>query len=135
MRSLPLYRQCRQFLTGKLFHLIVNCRTAVADDKNRTARELSPIANATMMYNAVDSPVGVLPVTRVDPTKDALKDGKWPVSKTAGSSIVSQACQRAYDAKAMSGVPIGIQVRVPEIVAPITRLIYDMADCGEEVGG
>ncbi|KAF8317467.1 amidase signature enzyme [Clavulina sp. PMI_390] len=37
---------------------------------------LSPIAIGTILYNVVDSSVGVLPVTRVDPAKDQLSD-EW----------------------------------------------------------
>jgi hypothetical protein len=67
------------------------------------------------MYNAVDSPVGVIPVTRVDPTKDALIGDTWPASQTSngggGSKLVGRACAKAYDVQAMEGVPVGVQVR------------------------
>jgi hypothetical protein len=97
-------------------------------------RQLSPLGNATMQYNAVDSPVGVIPVTRVDPTTDALHNGEWPTSKTGGSWIVAQACARAYDPEAMKGIPVGVQVRLSLLFCCRARLIGH-EDCRSEVGG
>ena len=37
-----------------------------------STRTLTPLAVATILYNDVDSPVGVIPVTHVDATLDAL---------------------------------------------------------------
>jgi hypothetical protein len=85
-------------------------------------RQLSPLGNATMQYNAVDSPVGVIPVTRVNPATDALSNGEWPTSKTGGSWIVAQACARAYDPEAMKGIPVGVQVRLSLLFCCQSRL-------------
>jgi hypothetical protein len=115
-----------------------------------TSQELSPISNATMMFNAVDSPVGVIPVTRVDPAKDALIDGTWPASRTSngggGSKLVGRACAKAYDVQAMEGVPVGVQVRYLCVYAHALvlcfRSIFSQAhdqsihtDCRSKVGG
>jgi hypothetical protein len=105
------------------------------DDASRATRELSPLANATMMYNAANSPVGVVPVTRVDPAKDALTSGKWPVSKTGGSWLVAQACARAYDPVAMTGVPVGVQVRKSALRLVCTRLREWRTDHRAKMGG
>lgn len=61
----------------------------------------------------VDSPVGCVPVTRVDPALDELTP-EWESTSLGCESKVFE--QRvfgpggAYNAKAMSGLPIGIQV-------------------------
>ncbi len=39
-------------------------------------KTLSPLAVGTILYNIVDSTVGVIPVTRVDPKLDQLTE-KW----------------------------------------------------------
>jgi hypothetical protein len=73
-------------------------------------RDLGSLGNATIQYNIADSPVGVIPVTRVDPTLDALPDGYWS-SASPHSPIVSSACQKVYLVNEMAGLPVGIQVR------------------------
>lgn len=73
---------------------------------------LSPLACATLMYNVVDSPVGVVPVTRVDPARDELSD-EWRASPGNGSKILENEAygpKGAYNARAMEGLPVGIQV-------------------------
>src|SRR6266404_1564082 len=45
---------------------------------------LAPLASATLMYNVVDSPVGVIPVTRVDAERDGLSD-EWRAAPGNGS--------------------------------------------------
>jgi hypothetical protein len=97
-------------------------------------RDLSPLMNTAMMYNVVDSPVGVVPVTRVDPTKDALVGGTWPASKTGGSWIVAQACARAYDPLAMDGIPLAVQVRWI-VSCHWQSWLSNFRDCGQEMGG
>src|SRR5258708_19564103 len=39
-------------------------------------KTLSPLAAGTILYNIIDSTVGVIPVTRVDPEPDQLTD-EW----------------------------------------------------------
>lgn len=63
-----------------------------------------------MIFNLADCPAGVVPVTRVDETLDALPAGYWPVG--TGSKVLGRACEQLYDAHKMSGLPVGVQVRV-----------------------
>ena len=73
---------------------------------------LAPLACATLIYNIVDSPVGVIPVTRVDPARDELSD-EWRAAPGDGSKILEKDIygpKGAYDARVMEGLPVGIQV-------------------------
>ncbi|KAG2356539.1 amidase signature domain-containing protein [Suillus spraguei] len=59
------------------------------------ATYLSVLTAATITYNVIDSPVGTIPVTRVNPDTDNLStDFVNPV----------------YDPKAMEGIPVGVQL-------------------------
>jgi hypothetical protein len=79
----------------------------------RGCTTLSPLACATILYNIIDSPVGCLPVTRVDPEKDQITD-EWHTGPGLGSSLLEDRLYRGkspvYDANAMKGLPVGIQV-------------------------
>ncbi|KAJ7052225.1 amidase [Mycena amicta] len=81
------------------------------------------VVSATSLYNVVNSPVGCLPVTRVDKTLDALTpEYTSPTSGTAittaykafylGASPLAPAhLQKAmYDVEKMNGMPVGVQV-------------------------
>lgn len=76
---------------------------------------MSPAVVSTVLYNVVDSPVGVVPVTRVDPAKDQLTE-EWtkPDGPGAGSWVLDRSVYRAknavYDANAMAGLPVGVQI-------------------------
>jgi len=73
---------------------------------------LSPLACATAMYNVMDSPVGVVPVTRVDPARDELSDA-WRAAPGNGSKLVEgdiYGPKGAYDPRAMEGLPVGVQI-------------------------
>lgn len=73
---------------------------------------LIPLGCSTLVYNVVDSPVGVIPVTRVDPTRDELSD-EWRAAPGIGSKILegdAYGSKGAYNARAMEGLPVGIQV-------------------------
>jgi amidase len=70
------------------------------------------VACSTLMYNIVDSPVGVVPVTRVDATRDELSD-EWRAAPGNGSKILEgflYGSKGAYNAQAMEGLPVGVQV-------------------------
>lgn len=79
------------------------------------SRLLSMIVTSTVLYNIVDSPVGNIPVTRVDPKLDALTE-EWTVrgeGKGQGSSQVEARLYGMggiYDVEAMAGLPIGVQI-------------------------
>ncbi|KAG9316056.1 amidase signature domain-containing protein [Chiua virens] len=74
---------------------------------------LSPIAICTILYNIIDSPVGIIPITRVDPKQDIL-----PVDFVPGASGTSAVLEKqmytdptpVYDPVAMAGIPVGVQV-------------------------
>ncbi|KAH9166728.1 amidase [Lactarius sanguifluus] len=73
---------------------------------------LAPLACSTLLYNVVDSPVGVVPVTRVDATRDALSD-VWRAAPGNGSKLLEDTLygpNGAYDASAMEGLPVGVQI-------------------------
>lgn len=78
-------------------------------------RFLSMLGNSTILYNIVDSPMGHIPVTRVDPKLDALTE-EWTVrgeGKAQGSSQVEARLYGKggiYDVEAMAGLPVGVQI-------------------------
>jgi len=78
-----------------------------------TCADLSPLAFATALFNVVDHPVGVVPVTRVDKAKDILTD-EWRASSVKGSAFVYakayEGKKPAYDPAAMHGIPVGVQI-------------------------
>lgn len=70
----------------------------------------------TALYNVVDHPVGIVPVTRVDKTRDIISDA-WKDPATGGpvgSPIIHatmyDGANPAYDPVAMEGIPVGVQV-------------------------
>jgi hypothetical protein len=86
----------------------------------------------TVVYNVVDSTVGVLPVTRVDRSRDAIapdflqeSPGSWILEKR-----VYGGTDPAYDADRMHGLPVGVQVVGPaweeERVLGVMRLLESL---------
>ncbi|KAH8927368.1 amidase signature enzyme [Atractiella rhizophila] len=73
---------------------------------------LSPLAAATIFFNILDFTVGCLPVTRVSSSLDALPSTWKEDLKGRGAPILHDALynQKAYDAKQMEGLPVGIQI-------------------------
>ncbi|PPQ63300.1 hypothetical protein CVT24_006745 [Panaeolus cyanescens] len=73
----------------------------------------SVMANATILYNMLDLPVGCLPVTRVDPTKDKLTE-EWIKEPGHGSPMLESGIYHSkkplYDPQATKGMPINIQI-------------------------
>lgn len=65
-----------------------------------------------MLYNVIDSTVGVLPVTRVDLSRDVVPDNF--LAGSPGSRILERrvysSTDPAYDAAKMHGLPVGVQV-------------------------
>ncbi|KAL8292509.1 hypothetical protein RQP46_001121 [Phenoliferia psychrophenolica] len=78
-------------------------------------KNLSPLAIGTFLYNIVESAVGCVPVTFVDPVKDAL-DVTFMSEGLAGSKLVEGVVYGAkgkkgvYDSWEMAGLPVGVQV-------------------------
>ena len=81
--------------------------------RNSASDRLSAIACATIFYNVIDSPVGCVPVTRVDPAKDQLTE-EWFNGPGHGSIILENGLYKGkkpvYDPAEMKDVPLGIQV-------------------------
>jgi hypothetical protein len=80
---------------------------------SRGSTYLSPLAAATIIYNVIDSPVGTIPVTRVNPDTDQLSTDF--VAGASGRSKVLESRMYlgknpAYDPKAMEGIPVGVQL-------------------------
>lgn len=108
----PLFRLYLPFHTGKLtFHtkLVTSFDTAY----HSGCATLSPLAAATILYNMVDSPVGIVPVTRVDPSKDQLTTA-WFEGPGHGSKLFERELfegkKAVYDPKKMKNIPIGVQI-------------------------
>ncbi|KAG9004319.1 hypothetical protein FRB94_006798 [Tulasnella sp. JGI-2019a] len=68
---------------------------------------------STMLYNIVDCPVGIVPVTRVDQDKDVLTSA-WEANSDMGSPFIHSKLYEGkkpyYDATAMHGIPVGVQI-------------------------
>ncbi|KAF8903595.1 amidase signature domain-containing protein [Mucidula mucida] len=77
------------------------------------ATNYSALCAATVLYNVLDIPAGVLPVTRVDPEKDALTE-EWTKRQGEGSRFMEDQIFRnskpLYDVASMKGMPVAIQV-------------------------
>lgn len=75
---------------------------------------LLALCAGTLVYNLLDCPVGSIPVTRVDPKLDALpKDGPTTNTDNTTSKLINQVLygkKWGYDASAMEGLPVGIQL-------------------------
>ena len=77
--------------------------------------DLSPLSGATFYWNVIDSSAGVVPVTKVDRKRDALP-GDWLSARasTASKLVESRVYKDGvYDAEAMHGLPVGVQVVAP----------------------
>ena len=74
---------------------------------------MSPLSAATFLYNVVDSPAGIIPVTRVDPSKDAITED-WKKEAGHGSKLLEknlyEGTKPVYDPEAMKGFPVSVQV-------------------------
>ncbi|KAH8093799.1 amidase signature enzyme [Cristinia sonorae] len=77
---------------------------------------VAALSCATIVYNVVESPVGSVPVTRVDPDLDVVTE-EWSdpsVGSGHGSHLMEGLLYKGktpfYDAKKMAGLPVGVQV-------------------------
>ena len=75
---------------------------------------LSGLAGATALFNVVDSPVGTIPVTRVDPALDCLpadfKMGVDGVSPLFEKFMYQNGENTVYNVQEMAGMPVGVQL-------------------------
>lgn len=71
------------------------------------------LAAGTLVYNVLDLPIGCLPVTLVDPAKDAVTE-EWFQSPGHGSPVLEngifKGAKALYNPEATKGMPINIQV-------------------------
>ncbi|KZV71564.1 amidase signature enzyme [Peniophora sp. CONT] len=91
---------------------------------------LSPLAASTAQFNIVDSPVGIVPVTRVDPAKDVVTD-EWFIGDDRGSKIWEGALygkNAVYDPVKMEGLPVGVQIVGPPWGEEAVLAIMDVVD-------
>ena len=58
----------------------------------------------TFLFNLVDYPAGIIPVTKVDPVKDALPKGFRP------KNHVEKGAYKNYKIEEMGGLPVGVQI-------------------------
>jgi Asp-tRNA(Asn)/Glu-tRNA(Gln) amidotransferase A subunit family amidase len=56
------------------------------------------------LFNLVDYPAGVIPVTKVDPIKDALPKDFKPKNHVEKGAYLN------YQAEKMGGLPVGVQI-------------------------
>ncbi|GAA5825521.1 hypothetical protein JCM11251_000271 [Rhodosporidiobolus azoricus] len=79
---------------------------------------LSPLSIGTILWNVIDSSVGLLPVTRVSSALDSLSPSfTASLSSSPGSPLVESGVYLGaagkppvYNAKKMEGLPVGVQV-------------------------
>lgn len=87
----------------------------------------------TFLFNLLDYTCGIIPVTHVDPAKDALSTG-FSLKKLNG---VAQGAYKLYDAQKMAGLPVAIQVvgrRLEEekVLAVMQRIENALWEAGEK---
>lgn len=74
---------------------------------------IASMACTSLLYNVVDSPVGTVPVTKVDPDLDRLTD-EWRNQAAIGSptfeGMLYKGDNAIYNVDRMSGLPVGVQV-------------------------
>jgi Asp-tRNA(Asn)/Glu-tRNA(Gln) amidotransferase A subunit family amidase len=77
-----------------------------------TFHRITGLGCSTMIWNVVESSVGVVPVTRVDPARDDLSE-EWRAVPCEGSKVLDGKLygpNGVYDPLAMKGLPVGVQV-------------------------
>lgn len=121
MPSLRQFSHYPPSLTGKNRYTFIVPRVCGLNIKDLPLRSplfsgcamLSPLAASTILYNVIDSPVGIVPVTRVDPKQDKLPADFVP-GATGTSTILEKRMYAGptpvYDPVAMAGIPVGVQI-------------------------
>ncbi|KAJ7043557.1 amidase [Mycena alexandri] len=78
---------------------------------NLMSGPLFALAAGTSLYNVVNSPCGVIPVTKVDPAKDLLTE-EW--TKAPSPSLMERKLyfgkNPVYDPEKMQGMPVAVQI-------------------------
>lgn len=92
-------------------------------------REAYAACGYTFMFNLLDYPAGVLPVTHVDEEKDAMPAGFHKSKEFKKMNRVARGAYIHYDAAKMHGLPVGVQVVAPrlyeETCLQAMELVYD----------
>ncbi|KAI1798123.1 amidase signature enzyme [Ganoderma leucocontextum] len=83
---------------------------AVPRDPKASDRATLVSANYAFLYNTLDYAAGVLPVGYVDKTRDSYAPDFRSAAKYQGMNDVARAVHDLYDADAMHGMPLGLQV-------------------------
>lgn len=116
LRKAAYVSKFREEVWGKMGLDAILCSTqAVPALKVGETWNLSPLAIGTILYNVVESAAGVVPVTFVDPVKDAvsatfLQEGP-PGSKVVEATVYGGKGRKGvYDSVEMAGLPVGVQV-------------------------
>ena len=105
------------FQSSQLDCIIAPTSTIPAATINGTVLT-SALATSTLLYNVVDYPVGVVPVTRVGEKGEGMEEGRWKGREKEGYSwmFLDQVYGRGGLYKRIeeggAGLPVGVQVRV-----------------------
>ncbi|KAI6038345.1 amidase signature domain-containing protein [Pisolithus marmoratus] len=76
-----------------------------------TAEKVTLVSCANMMiWNILDYTAGVLPITTVQSTLDALPSTFLNSSEYAAMGLIAKGVYAVYDASKMDGLPVGVQV-------------------------
>ncbi|GAA6007776.1 hypothetical protein JCM10207_004870 [Rhodosporidiobolus poonsookiae] len=104
----------RELWEHHAFDAVICAPQAVPALKHGQTWNLSPLSIGTILWNIVDSSVGLVPVTFVDGVVDALSD-PWRARQAAspGAKLFEARVfgpGGIYDAKEMEGLPVGVQI-------------------------
>jgi len=94
------------------FDAIIAPGMAVPALPHGAIKTVAHLANGTLYFNVVDSPVGVIPVTRVDPALDSVTEEWWHDPKGHGAKLFEADIYKGgiYDPIKMKGLPLGVQI-------------------------
>jgi amidase len=107
-------RQTREALWGgdNPIDVVLAPVQAIPALPHNSFHRISAVGSATMIWNVVESSVGVVPITRVDPARDDLSE-EWRAIPSDGSKICDGELygpNGVYNPSALKGLPVGVQV-------------------------
>ena len=72
------------------------------------------LSSATIFYNVLDVPVGVVPITRVNPVTDQLTADFYKPDSSLQTPLIQRFLYKGdnaiYNAEKMAGLPVAVQV-------------------------
>ncbi|KZV95528.1 amidase signature enzyme [Exidia glandulosa HHB12029] len=85
---------------------------AIPAPPHGSTKMVPQLAASTFIFNLLDFPTGVIPVTRVDATEDVVTSEWLATGPSAANPVFTEVSGATplYDAKAMSGLPVGVQI-------------------------